>query len=608
MITRRIGKLLRGKATPFQVFSAGILGALIAFAPGFSQAPGLILFWFIVLAVLNANLFVAAIVGAGAKILALLLTPLSFAIGRFLLDGPTEGLFRAVVNAPVLAFFGFDYYLVAGGQFVGLIVGVLAGSAVARLLTGFRAQMSRMEVGSERYQKWTAKKSVKVLTFIFVGGAKKKTYEEMMTKRVGNPIRPIGVIMVVLIVVVLFVSLQFFQGPIVTAALRSGLERANGATVDVGEADLDPTAGKLTVTGLAMANPNLLEEDVFRADQVEADLSLSDILRKRVVLDRVVVDNASNGELRKVPGSLIGPRPKPDSKEPSIPDMKDLDQILDNAKVWKERLAQAKKWLESLGGSGSDEAAEPGSPGYREQLEARIRSLGYAHVRALHLVEGSPTVLVRKLEVPKLKTKQMPEEMLSLEGSNLSTHPNLVSEAPEIRIASSGGTLKVDLVLGSAAGGTGNQLDMAYRNLAVDAFAKHLTVAGTTPVSGGTMDVEMSGVLSATDSNLPLSLNLKNTNLAVGGAIVPVSSLTIPVTIRGPMDNPMIKADTSALQNALLEAGKKEAVNRLQGEAAKQLGIEAGESDGSLEDTASQLLGGFLKKQSEPPKKDDDGG
>lgn len=608
MITRRIGKLLRGKATPFQVFSAGILGALIAFAPGFAQAPGLVLFLFVILAVLNANLFVAAIVGAGAKILALLLTPVSFAIGRFLLDGPTEGLFRAVVNAPVLAFFGFDYYLVAGGQFLGIIVGVLAGFATSRLLTGFRTQMSKMEVGSERYQQWTAKKSVKVMTFIFVGGAKKKTYEELMAKKVGNPVRPIGVIMVVLLVVVIAVSLQFFQGPIVTAALRSGLERANGATVDVDQADLDPAAGRLTVTGLAMANPNLLEEDVFRADQIEADLSLSELLRKRVTFDRVVIDNASNGELRKVPGSRIGPQPKPDKKEPSIPDMKDLDQVLDNAKVWKERLAQAKKWLDSLGGSGSDEAVEPGSPGYREQLEARIRSLGYARVRALHLVEGSPTVLVRKLEVPKLKTKQLPDEMLKVEGSNLSTHPNLVPEAPEIHIVSSGETLKVDLSLGSAAGGTGNQLEFAYRNLPVDALAQHLTVGGTTPVSGGTVDIEMSGILSATDSDLPVSLTLNNTEVTVAGSVVPVSSLTIPVAVRGPMDNPMIKADTSALQNALLDAGKKEAVNRLQGEAAKQLGIEAGETDGSLEDTASKLLGGFLKKQSEPAKKDDDGG
>ena len=121
-------------------------------------------------------------VEAGAKILALLLTPVSFAVGRFLLDGPIEGLFRAIINAPVLAYFGFDYYVVAGGQLIGLVVGVLAGFGVAKLLTGFRAQMSRMERGSERYQNWSSKKSVKVMTFIFVGGTKTKLYEDLMAK------------------------------------------------------------------------------------------------------------------------------------------------------------------------------------------------------------------------------------------------------------------------------------------------------------------------------------------------------------------------------------------------------------------------------------------
>ena len=118
MITRRIGKLLRGKATPFQVFSAGVLGALIAFAPGFSQGPGLMLFWFFLLAVLNANLFVAAIVGAGSALLALLLTPVSFAVGRFLLEGPTEGLFKGLSNHKINALGGDEGSAIFKGVYV----------------------------------------------------------------------------------------------------------------------------------------------------------------------------------------------------------------------------------------------------------------------------------------------------------------------------------------------------------------------------------------------------------------------------------------------------------------------------------------------------------
>jgi uncharacterized protein (TIGR03546 family) len=115
MITRKIGKLFRGKSTPFQVYAACILGSMIAFVPGLTQAPGLLLALILCLVVLNANLGVAAIVGIGAKILSLLLTPVSFAAGRVLLHGPTEGLFKTMVNAPVLAYFGFEYYTVTGG-------------------------------------------------------------------------------------------------------------------------------------------------------------------------------------------------------------------------------------------------------------------------------------------------------------------------------------------------------------------------------------------------------------------------------------------------------------------------------------------------------------
>ena len=50
-----------------------------------------------------------------AKILSLALMPVSFALGRVLLDGPTSGLFSAMINAPVLALFGFEYYAVTGG-------------------------------------------------------------------------------------------------------------------------------------------------------------------------------------------------------------------------------------------------------------------------------------------------------------------------------------------------------------------------------------------------------------------------------------------------------------------------------------------------------------
>jgi len=98
IITRKFGKLIRRRATPFHIFPASILGMLIGFAPGFQQAPGLLIFWLGCLIILNTNLFLAGLVGILRKLLLIALMPVAFAIGRFLLEGQTNPLFASLGN------------------------------------------------------------------------------------------------------------------------------------------------------------------------------------------------------------------------------------------------------------------------------------------------------------------------------------------------------------------------------------------------------------------------------------------------------------------------------------------------------------------------------
>src|SRR5688572_4725418 len=98
MITRQIGKILRGKATPLQIMMAAILGAMLGFVPGWWEGPGLIIALTLLLIILNANLAVAAIVGLLAKLISYALLPVTFEAGRFLLDGPTQGFFKTLIN------------------------------------------------------------------------------------------------------------------------------------------------------------------------------------------------------------------------------------------------------------------------------------------------------------------------------------------------------------------------------------------------------------------------------------------------------------------------------------------------------------------------------
>ena len=122
MIVKKFVRILRGSATPAQIMLACVLGAALGFVPGFAQAPGLIAALVLSLVVLNANLTLALPMAAAAKVVSLLLMSVSFDLGRMLLDGPTQGLFKAAINAPVLALFGLEYYVTTGGLVLALVM------------------------------------------------------------------------------------------------------------------------------------------------------------------------------------------------------------------------------------------------------------------------------------------------------------------------------------------------------------------------------------------------------------------------------------------------------------------------------------------------------
>jgi hypothetical protein len=386
-----------------------------------------------------------------------------------------------------------------------------------------------------------------------------------------------------LLVVVLLVLLQSFAaGPIISAALQRGLERANGATVDLAGAALDLKAQRLTVNGLAMTDPKALDRDLFRADKLEAQISGANLLRKRLQLDRVVVSGASTGEKRAIAGRLVGPPPAPVEVEP-VGEAKTLDDYLREAKVWKERLAQVRRWLEQLSGPPKPEVAEAES--LQERLQRQARELGYARVRATHLIQGSPTFAV-------------PNETLSITARNLSTHPALLGKAPELRIASSGQTVQFATQLASFNPTPGsNSLSLSYRGLSTDRVAAGLVVGGKQPVSGGTIDLDLRGtweVRNGVQVDLPLQATLKQVTLTVPN-VEPtrVDQLVLPIGLVGSLDNPRIRVDSKAFADALVKAGAGKVVselrNRAQETITREVGGQLGEQGKSV---LNNLLGG----------------
>ena len=608
MITRKLGKIVRGKATPFQVLLAAVLGTMIAFVPGPAQGPGLLAALLGLLLCFNANLGLALSVFFPARLAALLLMPVSFQVGRRLLDGPAGGLLGGMINAPLLAWFGLEHYATSGGALLGLVLGLALGLLLVRALNGLRRKLAALEHDSPRYQALVAKPWVKLALFLFVGGRHKRSYGDLLGRTVGNPIRVVGVVVALALAAGIWFLQEQLAAPILTGELRRNLQAANGATVDLARAEIDLAAGRLTIRGLALADPGDLARDLFRARELVADVSTADLLRKRLRIEKLVVSDASSGAPRERPGELVagGAERGAGDEEPPRADEKSLDDYLAQAEVWKERLRTAREWLERLSKQAEDEAGagEETAAGesLRERLERRAREMGWANVVADHLVTEVPTLLVSELVVKGLTAAALEGETFELRATNLSTHPHLVAGSPRVRVVSASGRL--ELVLGldqTSAEPNANRLRFVWKEIPVDAVAGGLSLGGAPPVSGGTMDVSLKGEWSAGRAgrlDLPLEVELRGSTLSLPGlGSARVEHFALPIGLRGPLDALKVRVDKKALADALKKAGAEELAAKARERAGELLDDAKARLEQELGDELKEGLGKGLKKE-----------
>jgi hypothetical protein len=350
------------------------------------------------------------------------------------------------------------------------------------------------------------------------------------------------------------------------------------------------------MTGLAMADPDALDTNLFAATSVEAAIGTGDLLRKRAAIERVVIVGGRQGEARAIPGVRVGPEPEP-SEPMKFPDMKQLEELLKNADVWKERLATARRWIEKIKGmsesSGPDETVGEEGLSYEELLRRRVEALGYANVRDERLVEKAPRLLVRLIEADDVRVAALPSESLRIRAHSLSTEPHLVAEPPTVDVTSASGNLSAALAMPP---GPDVQVDFLMKGLSVDDMVAQLQSGDTPAAQGGTMDVTAKGTLSTVQSDLKLVCTLLDTNVSLGGSKTePVKSLPLEIAVRGTFDAPSVSFD---FEKALAAVGKDVIKRRATEEIEK-----AAPGAGAL---LEGLLGGKKKPAetpaAEPPK------
>ena len=557
-LIRKIARLLRGHATPTQIVLACLLGSVIGFVPDQRSSLVIGLTLTAVLIILNANLLLATMAFLISELLGLLLAPISFYLGRLILDGPFSEFVSLLVNAPLLAWFGLEYYTTVGGILLGTVLGLSLGIFSTSLLMRIRRRMAELEEHSATYNQLVEKRSVRILAWIFLGGTKdKKLWSRTEPKRMGNPVRPVGVVLVGVSLFLVFLLCLFLDDQILTIALQRRLERWNGASVDIENVSFDLYQNRLRVSGLALADSGNLDTDFLRAENVVADFGGLSLLCGKLALDELEISGASSGKSRSVPGILIERATPSHEQQPTTREGTSLAEVLQGAKIWQERLGQIRGWLERL-----NEALRPESRAeadtWADRLRNQVELMGYHRVYARHLVREAPLFTVYSASAKGVTFEQITDEVFNFEAKNLSTHPMLLASPPSLTIASASKRFNFGLE-GPAKGSETVTFSIAAEVRRIPAASLSGLASGSTaiPIRDGFLDLEGHGIITGVSLDLPLILTLTEAYIKlpkIGEQYF--ERLVIPVSLRGPFDAPQVKIETADLQRALAKAGK----------------------------------------------------
>ena len=575
--------LIFSPSTPTQLLLVSVLGFILGFIPGFSYAPFLFVLIIFLVLILRVNIGLFVLITFLAKILSFPLEFISFTLGRWLLDGFAQPIFKVAVNTPVLAYAGFDYYLVTGAFVLSIVLGVVYGIVIAKAYRKLVDKMASVQAGSELYQKLTSKLSVKIGSRIIFGKSISKVdWEKIQARKFRQPIRVWGLIVVSILVVVVVFTPKILETAMVSNIIKQQITKVNGVTVSYDSMNLNLSDAKLEINGLGAADPENLHKDRFYAKSISASMDITGLLTKQIALKNVVVNGVKLEHQRYSKGTLYGS----DSTTPVVTsdestqnamdkikatganfEQVDISKITKNAEKTADAVKNIKKAVDVLSNFRS---AKTGEDDKAVATEVKAKVYGYADVRDKNLRDQAPSFAIANMNIKGFKNEGI-EYDVSI--TNLSTNPALLAKPTDIHIQStSNKDVDLNLVMSNESG-VNSTIKFNLENLGGN-FLKGLTIQGvgidadSVNVSGnGTWD--FSGVNNVS-FNIPLQLKLNNVGINLSQMKQKISDLILKATLSGDLNNVAFGIDTSNLKDIL----SVETIKNVASDIVKQTGLD----------------------------------
>jgi hypothetical protein len=551
-----IKQFLRGGVSTPHVVVSTWLGACLASVVSASNSLGLLLSVLVLTSVIRVNWGVLAVATLVTKTLFWLGAGVIFSSGQWLLTGPLAESWMNVASLPVLAWFGLEYPLVSGALLWTLPMTVAISALLMAGLGWLRRTATSLE-GSSKYQSFASNPVGRWVLQLTLGVSASNGIVAALDKHIGFWRWKGAAVAGVVILFAGFTGNQWANNH-ARGFLSSALAAANGATVDIEQAEFNIWRGRLNLEGLAIADSENLATNLLAANQLSMTVSWADLLSKQVRVDEITVRQAQSGSPRATKGQLTGPIVN--VPEESVVDSESIEDYLTQAKEWKERLAQFKEWLDRW--ESGDQATQPGpaDPDYETWLDEQIQNSGYASVVHEPLARRYWQTNIDRVYIDALTVEWLAPEALAIEMTSLSSQPAQNTAAPRLLLTSASDNIALDVIFESLVGSGGNSRIQGYfNNIDYQAIKAQLNSSVANKVNDGIVNIALSGDFNHRDTgelNLLLAAQLSDASLMIKGEPIDVERFDIPVLVQGAFANPSIRVDKSVVESQVKDLAK----------------------------------------------------
>ena len=565
-IVRKIGKILRGGAGRKEIFLGILCGVLIGFNPGVSMTLALAI---LITLLLNANVPFVLLGAALGKVLCLALAPVTFRTGYFIIHNiGMEGLFTNLVNAPFTALMDLNVYSMVGGLPYALVIGIAVGSALGTAVIKIRKKMLEADQ-HEIIGKTFGNKFARFLLRLAFGKSK-LTFEDEIPKK--SPLfRKSGLILVGSVLAIGLVLDFLLLDIFLEKSIQSSIRARTGAEVNIGKAHLSLAGGKLELKNLQVTDPDKPTHNLIQIEQLAADLSVSDLLRRTYTIDLLSGSVLKRDVERAAPGKVFQ-KPEKDKtgeaeKGEDAEGGKSIDDYLAKAETCKRYGQKVNEYLKERKANAETAARGEKPKASKEKAVADAKKVGYLKARA-DLVVDRPEWTIRTLVIDRVQlSSDYPVQ--KFQGSELSSHPELNGRPTTLVMTpqeSTEPTAAITLHFEDP-----SAVHEITANLKDVDFGKAIKTGDNLKIEEGKADIKVEGSFSADSLDVPFTLavrELKTDNDVINN----LKNLEVPGKLYGSLTAPRVKVELDDnLKDAVVDAAKDKAEEEAQKAASKEL-------------------------------------